>query len=371
MVHNKQSITQEQEKQIRKMFCQKMEMKEIQQQVQLTERVIRRIIKENNWSLMRNRYYMMLCQKSLSQAVSLSFISEQTGVGYYTLCRIRKKYQIQKAKRKAWNDRRSNKLEQKIIKLYEGGKTGQQIVDKLGYKRRETVYQILEKHKVERREAKRQTYYDETFFEQINTHEKAYVLGLIMTDGNIIKNYNGFEIQLTKEDGYILEKIGDLIGASKTHPIQKINCAAKRRQEGFASAKDMERLTVHNKKIASDLKNMGVVRQKTKILRYNNCVPEEFLSSFFRGLMDGDGTIGFSKNGFPWCHICTTASFKFAEDLVKLNPNLNIDRPTDNLYNVRVGGGKSKILEFIKGLYEYKGDLYLRRKYEKMQNQIS
>jgi len=263
-----------------------------------------------------------------------------------------------------WNDRRSKGLEQEVIKLYKDGKTGKQISDKFGYKRRETVYQILEKHKVGRREAKRQTYYNESFFEKINTHEKAYVLGLIMADGWILKDYTGFGIQLTKEDGYILKKISDLIGS--THELQYLNYDKVRKK--LKNAKDMYRLTVYNRKIAEDLQKLGVVKNKTKILRYNGCVPDEHISSFLRGLMDGDGTVGFGKNGFPWCHVCSTASFEFAEDLVKLNPNFNIDRSTSYLWNVRVGGGKRKILEFIKSLYKNKGDLYLRRKYEKMQN---
>jgi len=371
IAHNKQKITQKQSKQIRKMFCQKKEMKEIEQQTQLTERVIRRIILEKNWSKLRERYYRILCHISLSKAIPLNLISERTGVNYYGLCRIRKKYQISKAKRKSWNDRRTEGLEQKVIALYNSGQTGKQIIEKFEYKRRETVYQILEKHKVERREAKIQTYYDEAFFEKINTHEKAYVLGLIMTDGNIIKNYNGFEIQLTEEDGYILEKISDLIGASKTHPVQKISCNAKRRQKGFENTKDMIRLTVHSRKIAEDLKRLGVVKNKTKILRYNDCVPDKFLSSFFRGLIDGDGTVGIRKDGKTIWWSLASASKEFIDDLCGVDDCFYRYGSKDGkMHYLMVRGGRIKLFKILQWMYNNKDDFYLRRKYAKVQDKI-
>ena len=368
--HNKKEVTENQISSIRKMFFLKKEMKDIEKKVDLTERVIRRIIKEKKWNQARERYYKMLCQKSLSLNVPLSLISEQAGVNYYGLCRIRKKYRICKAKKKAWNDRRTAQLEREVIDLYDSGLTAQQIVDRIGYKRKETVYQILEKNEINRREPKIQTYYDESFFENIDTHEKAYVLGLIMTDGNIIKDYKGFEIQLTEEDGYILEKISDLIGASKTHFVQKINYSNVRKKGGtLKNARDMVRLSVYNQKIAEDLKKMGVVKNKTKVIRYNDCVPDEFMGSFFRGLIDGDGHIGIGKNGTCRCSLYSE-SLMFIEDLKKIALPFNFSI-IQNGRNLNVLGGKDAINDFLKWIYSEKGDFYLRRKYEKVQDKIS
>ena len=65
------------------------------------------------------------------------------------------------------------------------------------------------------------TYYNEDFFEKIDSLEKAYILGLIMTDGYIIKDYRGVGIQLTEKDGYILRKIAKILGS--TNKILHIN----------------------------------------------------------------------------------------------------------------------------------------------------
>ena len=226
---------------------------------------------------------------------------------------------------------------------------------------------------IERRDAKIQTQYDKTFFEKIDSHEKAYVLGLIMTDGYIIRNYMGFGIQLTKSDGYILEKISKILRS--THPLQFIRKRKKDNKNYFV--KDMMRLSIYNQKIANDLKKMGVVKYKTKKLRYNNSVPKKYLSSFFRGLIDGDGTIGVNKtNNYPWCKISSFSNM-FLEDLKKIDLpfkfNINISftkykEKKHKIFNLVVSGGKNEIKQFLKWIYKNKGDFYLERKYEKMQN---
>ena len=231
---------------LREMFFKKREMIEIEDILDLKESVIRRIIKENNWYVARDRYLKFLCYISHRSGESLFSLSNRLSIKYYSLCRIRKKYNITKAPKKAWNDRRSDDIERKVVGLYGDGWSGDKIAKRLGYKRRETIYQILQKNGIERKPSRRYTYYNESFFEFIDSYEKAYILGLIMTDGNIIKNYNGFEIQLTKEDGYILEKISDLIGAAKSDAIQNVSCDHKRLQKGFENSKDIRLSNVYN-----------------------------------------------------------------------------------------------------------------------------
>lgn len=192
---------------------------------------------------------------------------------------------------------------------------------------------------------------------------------MIMTDGYIIKDYEGFGIQLTKKDGYILEKIRDLVGG--TNPITKIDCSHKRKH--MPGTKDMARLHVFSRKIAEDLKKLGVTRRKTKTLRYNGCVPKKYLSSFFRGLVDGDGTIGLRKNGYPWFSL-SSASKNFLNDLSNVKKYKwkvgESKTKTGHIYSLRILGGQAEIIKFYKWIYEYSSDLYLRRKYEKVQNQI-
>jgi len=369
---NKKITTLNQKKIIRKMFFQRKLLKNIEKETNLTERVVRRVINENNYQNKRERYWRLLCQKSKIHKVKLKEISKLTEVPYPTLTRIKRKYDLDSFRGEPWNKIHNDKIEEKIIKEYTSGATGEFLSRQYGYETSKSIYDILRKNEVKRRLPKVRTYYKEDFFEKIDSAEKAYILGFIMADGNIKKDYLGFEIQITKEDYYILEKISSLIGADKTHGLQKIDLS-HRREKGM-NAKDMVRLNVNNKKIANDLKNLGVVRNKSKILEYSNCVPLKFHNSFFRGLMDGDGSLGINRQTqYPWCHICTTASEKFACQIKDLHPQFKINHPTDNMWVVKVGGGKKKIYDFIKWLYldKDKSQLYLTRKYEKVQNQIN
>jgi hypothetical protein len=238
---------------------------------------------------------------------------------------------------------------------------------------------VLVKKAINRRPPKIQTFYKENYFEKIDSSEKAYALGLIMTDGYIIKNYRGFGIQLTKKDGYILDKISKSIGS--TNKISLISY--EERRKSHPNVKDMMRLIITNEKIAQDLKKLGVTKRKSKTLKYNGCVPKKYLSHFFRGLIDGDGTIGtHSKNGNIWCKL-VSSSKKFIYDLysIVIPFDFYINKSTyfygSNkekkcvMYSLCVGGGNHKTKGFLKWLYTDKGDFFLRRKYEKVQNYIN
>ncbi len=367
---NKAKISKIQLRSIKHLFVRQIDMKDIERQTGLTERIIRRVINENKWDCLRDRYLKFLATYSSNNNISLKEISRRSGVNYCALCRIHKKYKTEIPKIQAWNKRINNDIEQNFVRLYNDGFTSQKIAEQYGFKTRKTVLDVLSKHSVDTRPPHVYTYYDEDFFKGIDSHEKAYILGLIMTDGYIIKNYVGFGIQLTETDGYILEKIRNVIGGRS--PIMKINCDKKR--ETLRGARDMARLHVHNSIIAYDLKAIGVTVNKTKTLRYNNCVPLEYESSFFRGLIDGDGTIGFSKNGYPWFCLAS-ASEMFLRDLTSIGSFKwsvgSSKTTTGRIYTLRVLGGRQATYDMYKWLYENKGDLYLRRKYEKVQSSIN
>ena len=107
------------------------------------------------------------------------------------------------------------------------------------------------------------------------------------------------------------------------------------------------------------------------MLRYNGSVPSEFLSSFFRGLMDGDGCIHV-KNGRVQIQL-GSSSFLFLNDLMRLDIgySFSIQRPTNAFFVMYLLGGATERIRFLRWIYSNKGDLFLRRKYEKVQDKIS
>lgn len=133
---------------------------------------------------------------------------------------------------------------------------------------------------------------------------------------------------------------------------------------------------VYSQKIAADLKELGVIREKTFVISLTDKIHPKFLSSFCRGIWDGDGTLGRRNDGYPFCQF-GTASRKFIVQLSEcLRKNgfknnwkaANRQKYKKGFFNLRILGGRKDMCRFFEWIYKFKGDLYLERKYEKVQS---
>ena len=383
---NKKNISFNKKKVLRKLFFQKKDMNSISEKIGISQRVIYRIIKENKWIKKRERYWLYLVKKAYREKKSLRNLCDISGVSsVQILRRIKQKYSIKTQRFDISNKMLSQSIEKKMICDYKKLMSSIDISKKYGFKTPKTVLDVLARYKIKRREAKIITYYNTNYFKKINSHDKAYILGLLLTDGYILKDYIGFGLQLQENDGYVLENIAQRLGQSAS--VILISCENKRRKairngdkrrkairngdKNFINTKDMKRLTVHNREIAEDLKKLCMVKNKTFVLR---CpfIKSEFLSSFFRGAWDGDGTIGIAKTKNIWCKI-VSASRLFLEDLKSFDIPYNfvLKEVNSKFYKLRLIGGNKETIKFLKWIYKDKNDLYLRRKYEKVQNKIN
>lgn len=121
---------------------------------------------------------------------------------------------------------------------------------------------------------------DESFFEAIDTHEKAYWFGFIAADGNI---YNGkVQICLNKKDEKHLNKF-----------CKRINYNGP-----LYDDRGNKRLMICRKKVAEDLKLLGLKENKTLSIddRIFDKIPNQYLASAILGYIDGDGSFSISKN---------------------------------------------------------------------------
>ena len=125
--------------------------------------------------------------------------------------------------------------------------------------------------------------FNESFFENINSEEKAYWLGFISADGGInipgIGRDSGWIlcINLKKEDKKHLEKFQESIGRSG--PIYETdNCV---------------RLQIGSEKLVTDLIQAGVGPRKSKTLK-PWIGPTALQRHYWRGFFDGDGSISKS-----------------------------------------------------------------------------
>lgn len=205
--------------------------------------------------------------------------------------------------------------------------------------------------------------FNEDYFEEINTEDKAYFLGFIVADGCISDKTNA--IRIIQKDTYILEKFKIYIEFNGDIFVRK--------------DRKISYITISSGKTKKDLEKLGIHSNKTMVVKYPN-IPENLQNHFMRGVFDGDGCISIrtdkrnnSQRG--QVNICS-GSYDFIKEyydrLVKycgLSGKNKIRCPKDSYYVVDWGGlsDVEKIYEFL-----YKDStVFLSRKKETFDKVVS
>lgn len=139
---------------------------------------------------------------------------------------------------------------------------------------------------------------NENYFSVIDRPEKAYFLGLLFTDGNITLDKENIRvpalrIELVETDKEILEKFKEELQSDASLSYNK----RTNRKNGTFS------LIIRNRQLANDLSKFNIIPNKTYLVD-NLIIPENFKIDFFRGLIDGDGSIYQLKTGHWQMNIC-------------------------------------------------------------------
>jgi hypothetical protein len=125
--------------------------------------------------------------------------------------------------------------------------------------------------------------YDESFFDTIDTEEKAYFLGLLTADGYVVNNKRRYVVQLTLCDKELVEALRSAIGGNQ--PIYEVDMSKWRGRPAFM-------LAIGSKKMVESLARYGVVQRKSKVAQFTDYVPDALIHHYMRGLFDGDGHCG-------------------------------------------------------------------------------
>lgn len=235
------------------------------------------------------------------------------------------------------------------------------------------IKSILDKNNISKiSQAKRlNPYFLEDYFKTIDTNEKAYWIGWLLTDGTVLKN-GEIQFSLIVQDGYILHLLeNDLCVSNKTFTY----CDNKYIRFGIGSIN-----------MCNDLKQYGIIPNKTLTLKFPQNIPEEFETHLLRGMFDGDGgfTIGtttkFYKNRNksytkPYQELSFTGTYdmcKNFQDILCKHTGIeqkNIHR-NHSIYRVR-WSSREEILSICNVLYQDCGDHFLQRKYDKYQELLN
>lgn len=119
--------------------------------------------------------------------------------------------------------------------------------------------------------------FNENYFENIDTKNKAYILGVFASDG-YLKDNRTVVFQFNEKDKELIDKIIlDINYVGKIHYIEK---------------KKQYALRLNSSKMYKDLVNIGFSNNKT----FTSFIPKTFdmelTKHYIRGLFDGDGYIG-------------------------------------------------------------------------------
>lgn len=249
---------------------------------------------------------------------------------------------------------RSEKLEQKIIEMYVNGFAANKIVKKIGYKTTKSVYDILEKYNIKRRTNEDYHNFNIDYFEKINTKEKAYLLGWLISDGWVYTNSNGIGIQLQDRDIKIIK-----LFKKELNSTAKISDCYKKNYD-----KPMKRIIFISAKTKNDLKKYGVVEKKAKKTYLPN-LKNKFIRHLLRGILEGDGSV-FFYNKTNSIHIIFNGSKKIIQEIRDfLSKRLRISKPkiVENACHRVCWTSYEEVMKILCYIYYGCGNLYLERKY--------
>jgi hypothetical protein len=130
--------------------------------------------------------------------------------------------------------------------------------------------------------------FNQNFFDEINTEEKAYWLGFIWCDGSVISsasNSLSVKVSLSEVDDGHLVKLKEVLDAD--HPIHYYEIA-----QGYGSAFREARLNIGNTHFGKTLREVyGMIPYRTDPYMAIERVPDNLMRHFIRGVYDADGSI--------------------------------------------------------------------------------
>lgn len=166
--------------------------------------------------------------------------------------------------------------------------------------------------------------------------EQAYFLGLMASDGYIVKfkkcltqPYRAFSLSQSGEHGLeLINYIRDLLKSNcKIHYNAKVNSHT---------------IQISSKILTSKLIEFGITPRKTLTLQFPKQITDDLIAPFMRGYIDGDGCVGIYKRGAgEYLNISFVGTKDFIDYVVPIIPakgSINKIKKCKNLYQVGYNG---------------------------------
>lgn len=253
-----------------------------------------------------------------------------------------------------------------VIDLYNNGKSASFIAKQLGCSHT-LILDFFDKNhikKIDRKQLIRKFKNIKLdYFDNIDSEEKAYFLGLLYADGcnEISKNSSSISINLQEEDKEILEKLSFVI--LQENALKFLDLSKRKK-------KNQWRLRICNKSMCQKLFNLGCVSAKSLTLSWPNWLNDsELQRHFIRGYFDGDGSINCNEDNYNAYKFSIVSTLNFCQNVDRvINEQLKIhfcyDYNKNGITTTISVNGNRQILELMNWLYK-DATIYFSRKYQK------
>ena len=202
----------------------------------------------------------------------------------------------------------------------------------------------------------------EDIFQNIDTEEKAWMLGFIYADGYIDSSKTKLKFTLAEKDKDVLEKIKSILRSNS--PIKRKEGRQIKGTDYFGSS--TVTLMISNAQICQDLEKHGAFYKKSLKLQFPLFLKDELIRHFIRGYFDGDGSITFGRHDFPKISIASNKEFleEIHDILLKENITSNIYASNRSKVNSLEINAKSSVEKFLNYIYK-DSNIFMERKYQR------
>lgn len=267
---------------------------------------------------------------------------------------------------------------EEFVRLYKSGLSAIKISELTG-RSPAAVYVHLRKAGIKRRSnrenSRRYKVGNPRYFQNIDTEQKAYLLGYIYADGYITKRRH------SQQSDYISYQLGMSVQTSDIETLELLRRELETDypvkqytvSHGYKVGMKYERLLINSKELVGDLIKHGVIYNKSEIIDPPIGVPANLVRHFIRGYIDGDGAI--VKNNTQYgpsysVNIVGTdsvlefiADYLYSNNLIK-NKNKHEKRHKDDVVSYCRWGGNIQTYHILSHLYD-NAHCYLSRKYNR------
>jgi len=213
------------------------------------------------------------------------------------------RYKIQKKRRKECKF--SLGYEYRICDEYEEGASSIELSGKYDCNS-ETILNILKAHSIRVR-GNNESVVNHYFFDRIDSHIKAQILGVLFADGFIGESKKNYfiGIKLQEIDKEYLGNFRKIINLKR--PLHFYSAIDEKHQ-------NLYQLTISSKRMYEKLKKYGMKKGKRESPLF---LDERLLNSFILGFFEGDGSVGSCCGSKKWLTF-TSASKEFLEFIKKI-----------------------------------------------------